>query len=136
MEKADMSELRILVVDDDVNVRSAVKRLLGSREGWVVVGTAADGSEALGKAAVLQPDVVIMDVTMPQMNGLEATPHIKKITPATEVLIFSQHGSRELAQEAKRVGASGYVSKSRADSLLVAVEAVAEHGTFFQASES
>jgi len=131
-----MSDLRILVVDDDVNMRSAVKRLLSTREGWVVVGTAADGSEAVGKAKDLQPDVVIMDVTMPQMNGLEATPHIKKVTPATEVLIFSQHGSRELSREAERVGASGYVSKSQSEALLVAVEAVAGHRTFFQASDS
>ena len=73
--------LRILIVDDEKAVRSALGRLLATREEWLVVGEAADGAAAVGMARDLQPDIVIMDITMPKMNGLEATPEIKKALP-------------------------------------------------------
>ena len=81
-----MAGLRILIVDDEKAVRTALVRLLGTREEWVVVGEAADGAEAIGKAKELKPDVVIMDVTLPELNGLAATPEIKKAIPSTEIL--------------------------------------------------
>ena len=83
-----MAGLRILIVDDEKAVRTALGRLLGTREEWVVVGEAADGAEAIGKAKELKPDVVIMDVTLPELNGLAATPEIKKAIPSAEILIF------------------------------------------------
>ena len=94
--------LKILIVDDEKAVRSAVQKLLGTRAGWTVVGEAIDGSEAVAKARELQPDVVIMDLTMPQMNGLEATPEIKKVLPTAEVLIFTQHDSPQVLREAEK----------------------------------
>jgi DNA-binding NarL/FixJ family response regulator len=79
---------------------------------------------------------VIMDISMPEMNGLEATPRIKKVTPGTEVLLFSQHGSAGIVQEAQAAGASGFLSKSRPDSIIAAVEAMAEHRPFFDSNDS
>src|SRR5579862_2463040 len=91
-----MAGLRILIVDDEKAVRTALGRLLGTREEWVVVGEAADGTEAIGKAKELKPDVVIMDVTLPELNGLAATPEIKKAIPSAEILIFTQHESSQI----------------------------------------
>jgi DNA-binding NarL/FixJ family response regulator len=123
--------LRILIVDDEKAVRSAVQKLLGTRMEWTVVGEAADGADAVGKAKELQPDVVIMDVTMPEMSGLEATPQIKKVLPTAEVLIFTQHDSSQIVREAEKAGASGYLLKSQASWLLAAVEALGQHKLFF-----
>ncbi len=123
--------LKILIVDDEKAVRSAVQKLLGTRAGWTVVGEATDGSEAVDKAKELQPDVVIMDVTMPQMNGLEATPEIKKVLPTAEVLIFTQHDSPQVLREAQKAGASGCLLKSQATWLIAAVEALSQHKPFF-----
>jgi DNA-binding NarL/FixJ family response regulator len=119
--------LRILIVDDEKAVRTALGRLLATRKEWQVVGEAADGAEAVGKARELCPDIIIMDITMPEMNGLEATPQIKKAVPAAEVLIFTQHDSTQMVQQAQMAGASGYLLKSQA-----AVEAMGEHKPFFQ----
>src|SRR5208282_4381072 len=124
--------LRILIVDDEKAVRTALGRLLATRKEWLVVGEAADGAEAIGKARELQPDVVIMDITMPEMNGLEATPEIKKALPATEVLIFTQHDSTQMVRQAQNVGASGYLLKSQANWLVAAVELMGQHKPFFE----
>jgi DNA-binding NarL/FixJ family response regulator len=119
-------------VDDEKTVRTALQRLLSLRSEWAVVGEAADGKEAIGKAKQLHPDVIIMDWMMPAMSGLEATPQIKKEVPSAEVLIFTQHDARQIVQEAKKAGASGYLLKSDAGCLLAAVEALGQHKTFFQ----
>lgn len=123
--------LRILIVDDEKAVRTALGRLLGTRGEWTVVGEAADGAEAIGKAKELKPDVVIMDVTMPELNGLAATPEIKKAIPNAEILIFTQHESSQMIREAKNAGASGYLLKSQANWLVAAVEAIGQHKPFF-----
>jgi DNA-binding NarL/FixJ family response regulator len=104
--------LRILIVDDEKAVRTALGRLLGTRGEWVVVGEAADGAEAVGKAKELKPDVIIMDVTLPELNGLAATPEIKKVLPSAEILIFTQHESSQMIREARKAGASGYLKVS------------------------
>jgi two-component system response regulator NreC len=127
-----MTPLRILIVDDEKAVRSALGRLLGTRGEWEVVGEAADGAEAIGKAKELQPDVVIMDITMPEMSGLEATPEIKKAIPAAEILIFTQYDSTQMVREAQNAGASGYLLKSQANWLVAAVETLSQHKPFFQ----
>ncbi len=124
--------LTILVVDDEKVVRSALERLLSHQPEWKIVGQATDGLEAIRKAQELKPDVVIMDVTMPEMNGLEATPEIKKAIPSTEILIFTQHDSSQMIREAQKAGASGYLLKSQARWLVAAVEAVSKHQPFFQ----
>jgi DNA-binding NarL/FixJ family response regulator len=124
--------LRILIVDDEKAVRTALGRLLATRKEWLVVGEAADGAEAIGMARELRPDIVIMDITMPEMNGLEATPEIKKALPAAEVLIFTQHDSTQMIQQAQNAGASGYLLKSQANWLVKAVEAMSQHKPFFE----
>lgn len=124
--------LRILIVDDEKAVRTALGRLLATRKEWLVVGEAADGAEAIGMARELRPDIVIMDITMPEMNGLEATPEIKKAFPAAEVLIFTQHDSTQMIQQAQNAGASGYLLKSQANWLVTAVEAMGQHKPFFE----
>jgi DNA-binding NarL/FixJ family response regulator len=124
--------LTILLVDDEKMVRSALQRLLSTRSEWKVVGEARDGRDAVSKARDLKPDVVIMDVTMPEMNGLQATPEIKKESPSTEVLIFSQHDSNQIVLEAQKAGASGYLLKSQAHWLAAAVDAISQHKPFFQ----
>jgi DNA-binding NarL/FixJ family response regulator len=124
--------LRILIVDDEKAVRTALGRLLATRKEWQVVGEAADGAQAIGMARELQPDVVIMDITMPQKNGLEATPEIKREHPPVEVLIFTQHDSTQMVRQAQNAGASGYLLKSQANWLVAAVEAMAQHKPFFQ----
>jgi DNA-binding NarL/FixJ family response regulator len=119
-------------VDDEKAVRTALGRLLATRKEWQVVGEAADGAEAIGMARELRPDIVIMDITMPEMNGLEATPEIKKALPAAEVLIFTQHDSTQMIQQAQNAGASGYLLKSQANWLVKAVEAMSQHKPFFE----
>jgi DNA-binding NarL/FixJ family response regulator len=127
--------LKILLVDDERMVRSALQRLLSARPEWKVVGEAIDGLDAVSKARDLKPDVVIMDVTMPEMNGLQATPAIKKENPAIEILIFTQHDSNQIVREAQKAGASGYLLKSQVHWLAAAVDAISQHKPFFQSKQ-
>jgi two-component system response regulator NreC len=127
-----VAALRILVVDDEQAIRSALQRLLDAHDDWRVVGTASDGVEAIAKAKDLRPDVVVMDISMPQMNGLSATPQIKKAVPDVEILIFSQYAIQGMAREAEHAGASGYLLKSRSSSIIPAIEALAQHKLFFE----
>jgi DNA-binding NarL/FixJ family response regulator len=124
--------LRILIVDDEKAVRTALGKLLATRKEWQVVGEAADGATAIGMVRELRPDIVIMDITMPEMNGLEATPEIKKALPTAEVLIFTQHDSKQMVRQAQNAGASGYLLKSQANWLVRAVESMGQHKPFFQ----
>lgn len=125
--------VRILLVDDHPIVRQGLRTLLEARSGWEVVGEASDGVEALEKVETLQPDVVVLDVTMPRMNGLEACRMIqqKEKTSGLEVLFVTQHDSPQMMREALDAGARGYVVKSNAArDLLEAVEAVSQHKVF------
>jgi len=125
--------VRILLVDDHPIVRQGLRTLLEGRSGWEVVGEASDGFEALDKIDSLQPDVVVLDVTMPRMNGLEACRLIQRKQKASglEVLFVTQHDSPQMMREALDAGARGYVVKSNAArDLLEAVEAVSQHRVF------
>jgi DNA-binding NarL/FixJ family response regulator len=127
-----MTPLRLLVVDDHAVVRRGVRALLESRPDWEVCGEAADGQEAIRKAAELKPDIVVLDISLPGLNGLEATSRILKESPQSEVLILTMHHAEELAQQVIKAGARGYVLKSDADqSLVAAVEKLSQHQTFF-----
>jgi DNA-binding NarL/FixJ family response regulator len=127
-----VTPLRLLVVDDHAVVRRGVRALLESRPDWEVCGEAADGQEAIRKAAELNPDIVVLDISLPGLNGLEATSRILKESPESEVLILTMHHSEELAQQLIKAGARGYVLKSDADqSLVAAVEKLSQHQTFF-----
>ena len=122
---------RILVADDHPIVRHGLKTLLSADPAWDVIAEAEDGVEAVEKAARLNPDLVILDVTMPRMNGLEACRRIRKSNPQCEVLIVTQHDSPQMMREALDAGARGYVVKSNAArDLLAAVAAVSQHQPF------
>jgi DNA-binding NarL/FixJ family response regulator len=123
--------VRILLVDDHPIVRQGLKTILEGHSGWEVIGEASDGAEAVEKAGRLKPDVIVLDVTMPTMNGLEACRLLRKQIPQLEILFVTQHDSPHMMREALEAGARGYVVKSNAArDLLEAVEAVSEHRVF------
>src|SRR5260370_21248833 len=125
--------VRILLVDDHPIVRQGLRTLLEGRSGWEVVGEAADGLEALDKIESLQPDVVVLDVTMPRMNGLETCRLIQQRQQVSglEVLFVTQYDSSQMMREALDAGARGYVVKANAAHYwLSAVEAATEDGRF------
>lgn len=130
-ELESVMAVKILLVDDHPIVRQGLRTLLEGRSGWEVVGEASDGLEAVDKVVSLKPDVVVLDVTMPRMNGLEACRLIRQKTSALEVLFVTQHDSPQMMREALEAGARGYVVKSNAArDLLKAVEAVSRHQEF------
>ncbi len=129
--------MRVLVVDDHEVVRRGVISLLSGHPEYEVCGQAVDGRDAIEKARELKPDVVIMDVSMPTLNGLEATRVIRSVIPSCEVIILSQHDSPEMARQAFRSGARGYVIKaSVSQNLVAAVEKVSRHESFFDPAVS
>ncbi len=117
--------IRILIADDHAIVRAGIRALLQLHPDFEVVGEAADGHEAILQARHLQPDVILMDLAMPGMDGLAATHEIRRIAPQTRVLVLSQHENREYVLPALRAGAAGYVLKRAPDDTLVrAIRAV------------
>jgi DNA-binding NarL/FixJ family response regulator len=127
-----MEKMRILIVDDSSHVRRGVRCILESQEGWEVCGEAGAGAEAVELAERLDPDVVVMDISMPGMTGLEAIPHIHNIAPRSRVIILSIHESPLVVREAREAGAQGYVFKSDLDrDLINAVELVAQNQSFY-----
>jgi len=127
-----MKQLRILVVDDHDLMRRGIKTLLSAKPGWEVVGEAHTGREAVTKAEELKPDIVILDVSMPDLNGIEAARRIRKSCPNTEVLVLSVHYSDQLICDVLEAGVRGYIVKSDSDrDLVIAVEKLAEHKPFF-----
>lgn len=127
-----MNKVRILVADDHEVVRRGVRMLLEAQPGWEVIGEAATGREAAKLAKKLKPHVVVLDITMPELNGLEAIRHISKAVPQTEVLVLTVHESEQMAREVLAAGARGYILKSDASrDLAAAVEALSEHKPFF-----
>lgn len=127
-----MGVFRILVVDDHEVVRKGLISLLQSQPDWQVCGEAADGREAVEKAQQLKPDVVILDIGMPSLNGLEATRQILKTNPQARVLILTLHDSDQVVREVLNAGARGFLLKSdAARDLVAAVEALRRDKTYF-----
>jgi DNA-binding NarL/FixJ family response regulator len=127
--------MRILVADDHEVVRHGVRALLEARPGWQVVAEAVDGREAVEKSKRLQPDVIILDIGMPGLNGLDAARQILKAAPKSGILILTMHESEQVVREVLAAGARGYVLKSDAGRDLVnAVEAVGRQRIFFTSS--
>lgn len=123
--------LRIVVVDDHAVVRRGVRALLESHPGWEVVAEAATGREALEAVSRNKPEIVVMDLSLPELNGLDATRQIVNASPQTEVVVLTMHHSEELARQVLKAGARGYVLKSDADgNLIAAVEALRQHKPF------
>ncbi|MGB7600199.1 MAG: PAS domain S-box protein, partial [Candidatus Sulfotelmatobacter sp.] len=134
---AGKTTMRVLVVDDHEVVRRGVRSLIQSHSNYDVCGEAVDGQDAVEKAQQLNPDVIVMDVSMPRLNGLEATHLIRATLPDSEILILSQHDSPEMVRQAFKAGARGYVVKSSiARDLLAALECVARRQPFFERATS
>ena len=127
-----MTPLSILIADDHAVVRAGLRTLLESRPRWQVCAEAADGRDAVEKAAKHKPQIAILDIGMPLLNGVEATRQIRKASPATEILILTMHESDDLVQQVVEAGARGYILKDEADRVLLdAVQALSQHKPFF-----
>ncbi len=123
--------IRVLVVDDHAIVREGICSLLARRKDIEVVGEAADGKRAIDAVVQFDPDVVLMDIQMPGLNGLEATREIHKRFPSTRILVLTQHESKEYVVPLLRAGAVGYITKTaRATELIGAIRAVYEQGAY------
>jgi DNA-binding NarL/FixJ family response regulator len=120
---------RILIVDDHEIVRSGLRRLVERQSGWEVCGEAVNGKEAIDKALALNPDLVLMDISMPVMNGIEATRQIRRLSPVTKIVIVSLHDDESITAEAKNAGADAYVVKAcPSEILLKTIAAVLQEG--------
>ena len=127
-----MKTVRILIADDHDLMRRGVRTLLEPHPGWEICGEATTGREAVTKAEQLKPNIVILDISMPDLNGVDAAKRIKKASPDTEVLIFSAHYSDQLIREILEAGVRGYIVKSDSDrDLVIAVESLAKKKPFF-----
>jgi DNA-binding NarL/FixJ family response regulator len=127
-----MKTLRILVADDHALMRRGIKTLVNSHAGWKICGEAVTGREAVTKADQLRPDIVILDISMPDLNGIDAAKRIRRILPETEILMLSVHYSDQLILEILKAGVRGYIVKSDSDrDLVIAVETLANHKPFF-----
>lgn len=123
--------IRVLIVDDHAILRDGIRSILESQEDIIVIGEASDGAEALEYVRRLLPDIVLMDISMPKVNGLEATQQIKEQFPNVKVLILTQHDNREYIKPVLQAGASGYVLKrSGRREMLNALRQVNEQGAF------
>jgi len=135
--KAREKKIRLLLVDDHPIVLDGIKSHLCAQPEFEIVGEAANGLDALQKARLLLPDVVLMDITMPQMNGLEATTMLRKQAPLAKILILTMHNSKEYIAQMIRAGARGYLLKDGSPAELVrAIKAVHAGEVFFAPSVS
>lgn len=124
--------VRIVIADDHQVVRRGLRAILEAQPGWKVCGEASDGREVLEMARQLKPDVVVLDISMPELNGLMVAKQILKMLPRTEVVILTVHDSDQMAREVLVAGVRGYVLKSDAErDLVAAVKAVRAHKPFF-----
>ena len=130
-----MSAFRILIADDHEIVRRGIRALIEGHGGWEVCGESTDGREAVDKALELRPDIVLLDVGMPNLNGLDAARQILGANPRTRILILTMHESEQIVREVLEVGARGFLLKSdAARDLVAAVEALQRRTTFFTSS--
>ena len=127
-----MQRINVLLADDHTIVREGIRSLLEARKEIKVVGEASTGKEAVEKAGEIRPDIVIMDISMPILNGLEATRQIRRLYPECKVLVLTMHENRESVRQILKAGAIGYViKKSAAGQLFNAIDAVNRGEAFF-----
>jgi DNA-binding NarL/FixJ family response regulator len=132
-----METVSILIADDHAVVRRGLRALLETHHGWRVTAEVSNGREAADKAAKLHPDLAILDISMPDLNGLDAAALISKYSPRTKTLILTMHNEEELIRKTLKAGANGYILKSDAErDLITAVEALLHGKTFFTAAAS
>jgi len=129
--------LRILIADDHDVMREGTRAVIERQPGWEVCGVAATGREAVEQAFALEPDVVVMDMSMPELNGLDAAVQIRRRLPQTEILIFTAHQTDELIREVFEAGAKSFIFKSEAHQFLVdAIQSLSQHKPFFTSKVS
>jgi DNA-binding NarL/FixJ family response regulator len=127
-----MPGLKILIADDHEAVRKGLRRLVSDHNGWEVLGEAVDGRDAVGKVVKFQPDVILLDVAMPNMNGFQAARKILSSAPGTKVLMVTVNADKHSAQEAKHIGAHGFISKiDVVRDLVDAIESIQAGKIFF-----
>lgn len=130
-----MDHIRILIADDHAIMREGVRSLLEIHEDMEVIGEAGDGREAVAQVSELAPDIILLDISMPFMDGLEATRRIRKANPNTNVLVLTQHEAKEYVLSAVKAGAAGCISKKAVSSELVsAIRAIHRGGSFLHPS--
>ncbi len=128
MEK---SPVRILLVEDFEPFRSLIRILLEAKSHLQIIAEVADGREAVRQAAELKPTLVLLDIGLPSLNGLEVARQLRKLSPDSKILFVTQESSPEVAQEALSLGASGFITKTRvANDLILAIQTVLSGGTF------
>lgn len=126
-----MDKLRIMLADDHETVRAGIKMIVNAQPDMEIVGEAGDGFSAIARARELNPEIIVMDVSMPEMSGLQATLRIKKLLPEVKILTLTRHTDEGYLQELLRAGASGYVLKQSAPTELIhAIRAVASGGKY------
>jgi DNA-binding NarL/FixJ family response regulator len=118
-------QVSILVVDDFAAWRQQLRSMIEMRPGWSIIGEASDGQEAIEKATEMRPDIILLDVAMPSMNGIEAARVIHQRCPKSKILFVTQDGDSDIRNAAMQVGAMGYVLKSKAGNELLDAIAVA-----------
>jgi DNA-binding NarL/FixJ family response regulator len=124
--------IRILLADDHVVVRRGLRALIETRSDFMICAEASTGREALALAVDRSPDVVILDIALPLLNGIDVTRQIRKISPATEVLVFTSHDDEDMIRDAVTAGARGYVLKTESDEQIIkAIATLAQHQAFF-----
>jgi len=131
--------VRILLADDHDIVRKGLRKLLEEQPGWMVCGEAVNGRQAVSMCQTLKPDVVVLDISMPELNGVDASKQMLKISPTTEILVFTMHESERLMRDMLAVGARGYLLKSDpAHNIVEAITSLAVHRPYFnmQVSEA
>ncbi|HEU5231037.1 MAG TPA: response regulator transcription factor [Ktedonobacteraceae bacterium] len=130
-QETSQKKIRILLADDHTILRAGLKMMLNAQPDMEIVGEAQDGRQSIAEAQRLQPDVVLMDITMPDINGIEATKQIKKLLPDTRVLVLTMHEHDEYVFQALRAGASGYMLKEAAATDLITALRVIQSGQFY-----
>jgi len=126
---------KILIADDNRTMREALRLIVSEHTDWVICGEAADGLEAVSKATELIPDIVILDLTMPKLNGLQAASAIHTAAPKIPMMLFTQHNvDAALAAEARKAGFSGAVTKGSLNSLIVGIEHLLRGENYFPSS--
>jgi DNA-binding NarL/FixJ family response regulator len=126
--------VRILIADDHAMMRKGLRTAIEPHPGWEICGEATTGQEALEQTNLLKPDLVVLDVSMPILNGLEVAHRISKSMPDVKILLFTMHNSPQFAKDVTKTGAHGYVCKSSGEEVLTqAMETVLQGETFFDA---
>ena len=132
-----MATVRILLADDHALLREGLRKIIEGHQGWEVIAEAADGREAVRQALDLKPDLVVLDLAMPQLSGVDAIQQIVRRLPATRVLVVSMHADEVYVTRALKAGAHGYLLKDSAgNELLRAITAVTQHKSFFSPAVS